>query len=157
MNSIGPDGTMALADALSSNESLTHLDLFGNPIGNEGGMHLASMLQINTTLESLNVGSCGLKTQALMSFCTVMRGNTTLLYLNLSDPLRAGIKDDTILHITKMIEVNNSLKRLSLAKHHFRDYEAENLSKVLGVNCKITELDLNWYENAIFTHALIQI
>lgn len=49
-NSIGAAGCRHLAKALTTNASVTHVNLNGNPIGNEGGMAIAEMLYVRLPL-----------------------------------------------------------------------------------------------------------
>jgi Ran GTPase-activating protein (RanGAP) involved in mRNA processing and transport len=42
-----------LIDAIGTNDSITHLDISGNNIGNKGAMALAKAIQTNQTLTHL--------------------------------------------------------------------------------------------------------
>jgi hypothetical protein len=54
-NSIGDNGTQALAEALRTNSSLTTLNLAGNSIGNNGAVALSEVLKTNSTLTTLEL------------------------------------------------------------------------------------------------------
>jgi hypothetical protein len=74
-NNIGPEGAIAIADSLLSNDSMKTASVTGNQIGNDGTACFAHILMINTAIESLlirNFGKDGLK--AFVANSTHMRG-----------------------------------------------------------------------------------
>ena len=54
-NEIGPEGAIAIADALKINTSIKELNLWKNKIGPEGAIAIADALKINTSIEELNL------------------------------------------------------------------------------------------------------
>lgn len=56
---MGDDGALALFDALRENTTLQDLVLYGNPIGTKGLLALATMLESNTSLKRIDaIGVC---------------------------------------------------------------------------------------------------
>ena len=60
-NSIGDDGTKAIAEALKVNPVLTNLDLEYNSIGDDGAKAIAEALKVNPVLTELNLKYNNLK------------------------------------------------------------------------------------------------
>ena len=54
-NNIDCRGAVALAQALSTNQTLTHLELFHNKIGDTGAKAFVKVLQCNKTLMILSL------------------------------------------------------------------------------------------------------
>jgi len=54
-NKLGPSGAKALAAALSTNHTLTHLDISNNFIGAEGSRYIAEIFPTNTTLKLVHL------------------------------------------------------------------------------------------------------
>ena len=81
-----------------------------------------------------------------MALCTALKSNRSITTLNLGDPLRRQVRDNTILHVTGMLDVNKGIRVLGLGKNGLGDQEAEHLAKALGVTCALQHLDLYWYD-----------
>jgi len=56
-NKVGPQGAIALADTISNNDSIAHINLRDNHIGDKGAKAWAQAVQKNETIEELNLGS----------------------------------------------------------------------------------------------------
>ncbi|XP_063298716.1 leucine-rich repeat-containing protein 34 [Pelobates fuscus] len=142
-NDIGTDGAAEIAKALYDNETLKSLRMTGNKMGNKGGMFFASMLQINLTLEELDLGDCDLGIQSLIAFSTVLRQNRSIKSINLNRPLFYALQEDTTIHISMMLKVNDTLQELHLSKHEMTDFGLERLCEALHKNVTLKYLDLS--------------
>ena len=83
---IALDTARSLTEILQINKSLTHLDLSKNPLSDSGARYIFESLQYNTTLVNLNLSHTGIT----------------------ADP-------DTARSLTKMLQVNKSLKHLDFS------------------------------------------
>ncbi|KAM6953784.1 leucine-rich repeat-containing protein 34 [Aplochiton taeniatus] len=141
-NDIESAGAEVLAKSLHHNNVLLSLRLTGNKIGNKGAMHFASMLQVNNTLQELDLADCDLTTQSVIAFAIVLASNRSLCSINLSRPLLFSLQEETIIHISRMLVVNHSLRELHLGKMGMTDTGLERLTEALQTNYSLRYLDL---------------
>ncbi|KAJ3050490.1 hypothetical protein HK097_008553 [Rhizophlyctis rosea] len=149
-NNIGSEGAGAIARALHVNDKLHTLNIGDNPLTDDGGMHFAEMLQINTTLRTLHLPHTSLRSTSLIAFSTVLRNNTSLQTLNIannathSSSLSQSLQNDTMMHISRMMCLNYTLRNIELAKMGITDWICvEYLSKAIRTNMRLTSLDLS--------------
>eukprot|EP00743_Colponemidia_sp_Colp-15_P005505 GILK01005921.1.p1 GENE.GILK01005921.1~~GILK01005921.1.p1 ORF type:complete len:710 (-),score=184.34 GILK01005921.1:174-2168(-) len=76
-NRIGPNGATAIANALRQNTTLVHLDLRWNDIGPTGGSALAQALQRNTTVVELLLSGNKLHEETLKQIDVSLHRNKT--------------------------------------------------------------------------------
>ena len=81
--------------------------LDGNTLQLKGGIQVAAMLQVNTSLTSLGLACTELSTDGVIAMATVLRGNSTLLSVDLSRPLLHSQLEETTIHISRMLKVQN--------------------------------------------------
>ncbi|XP_059900512.1 leucine-rich repeat-containing protein 34 [Gadus macrocephalus] len=141
-NNILADGAETVAKSLHNNQCILSVRLTGNKIGNRGGMCFASMLQINHTLQELDLADCDLGTQCVIAFAIVLKSNTSLLSLNISRPILFSRQDETAVHLSAMLRLNQTLRELHLGKMAFTDSGMERLAEGLRANQSLRYLDL---------------
>ncbi|XP_020364559.1 leucine-rich repeat-containing protein 34 isoform X1 [Oncorhynchus kisutch] len=141
-NDIQTDGAEYIAKSLTSNDALLSLRLTGNKIGNGGAMHFASMLQVNSTLQELDVADSDLGTQSVIAFAIVLNNNKSLRSVNISRPLLFSHQEETAVHLSGMLVVNQCLRELHLGKMGMTDYGVERLTDALRTNYTLKYLDL---------------
>ncbi|XP_059846987.1 leucine-rich repeat-containing protein 34 isoform X1 [Hypanus sabinus] len=141
-NDIGSNGAEWIAKALQVNQSLKHLRINGNKLGNKGGMHFATMLQLNKTLESVDLGDCDLGIQSLIGLATVLNHNKSLKAINVGRPLVYTLQEEMTVHMANMLQVNQSLQELHLAKMGIKDFGVQQLCEQLVKNKTLRFLDL---------------
>ncbi|KAJ3039897.1 hypothetical protein HDV00_011680 [Rhizophlyctis rosea] len=149
-NNIGSEGAGAIAKALHVNDKMHTLHLGSNPLKDEGGMHFAEMLQINTTLNTLHLPHASLSATSLIAFSTVLRNNTSLQTFNLSDnlspssSLTQSLANDVMMHISRMLCLNYTLRNIELAKMGITDWICvEYLTKAIKTNMRLMSVDLS--------------
>ncbi|KAJ3411472.1 hypothetical protein HDV05_002161 [Chytridiales sp. JEL 0842] len=149
-NNIGTEGCIALSQALMVNETLSTFDISYNPLMTEGGMHMASMLQVNNGLTRLYIAGCTLEASALIALSTVLQNNQFLEVLDISDNvsprnrLSQSMENDIMMHISKMIRINDTLNELYLSKMGISDWTMCNLlSSAIRSNTTLKTLDLS--------------
>ncbi len=117
---IDPSGIKIIISALTDNSILTRLNLGGNIIGNTGTKIIADFLKKNTTLKTLSLINSEIKTKsALQNITKALSMNTTLTELYLGDNA-LYCKDIGIFF--ESIKRNTSLKILELDQTGF-DYD----------------------------------
>ncbi|XP_034145307.1 leucine-rich repeat-containing protein 34 isoform X1 [Esox lucius] len=141
-NDIQTDGAEYLAKSLTTNSALRSLRLTGNKIGNHGAMHFARMLQVNTTLQELDLADSDLETQSVIAFAIVLNNNKSLRSVNISRPLLFSHMDEAAVHLSGMLQVNQSLRELHLGKMDLTDSGVERLTEALRTNYSLKYLDL---------------
>ena len=110
-NLIGRVGACSLAFALRDNTTLVRLDLTGNNIGDVGCQHLAGALHTNATLTMIKLFMCGIADAGVMAIANALRVNKTLARLELFD---LGIRDAGADALARSLRDNTTLAHLSI-------------------------------------------
>lgn len=142
-NDISKNGANYLAHSLFTAPSLKVLKVNGNKFGDEGGMFISKALKFNKTLQVLDLGDCDLKINSIISLATILRDHKYLKALTLNRPLLFSHQEETTVHISNMLKVNDTLEELHLRKFDIRDFGVKRLCEALEINCTLTYLDLN--------------
>uniref|UniRef100_A0A8B9T5S2 Leucine rich repeat containing 74A n=1 Tax=Anas platyrhynchos TaxID=8839 RepID=A0A8B9T5S2_ANAPL len=122
---LGPKGVKAIAIALVSNATVTHLELEDNGILAEGAIYMAEMLRENCSLQELNISNNHLGTEGAEAIASLLLDNASYLYaLQLSGGL----------HCTQVIAVegNYQVKKLDLSHNEFSEKGGQLLGQMLG-------------------------
>ncbi|TYZ64751.1 hypothetical protein PybrP1_004294 [[Pythium] brassicae (nom. inval.)] len=131
-NRLGGESCSLLCAALRDNTTLRKLDLSANPLRVDGGRAIAQLLASRESgLQELNIGSTEMEAENLIALSTVLRANTTLYTLNLDNPVVKSTEEEAVQHIGKMLQVNDTLRSLSLCKHKLTDDGAQVLAERL--------------------------
>jgi len=130
-------------EVMTTNKTLTHLDLDNSTLGETAGVFIAESLKTNNTLEFLSLQQCGLQPNAGIAIGEALKVNTTLTSLNLSYNLlkREGTKP-----IALGFEKNNTLKALYLSHAIFHKEGVLIFTEALKVNTALTVLDVSGNE-----------
>ncbi|ETE63493.1 hypothetical protein L345_10747, partial [Ophiophagus hannah] len=115
---LGPKGTKAIAIALVSNTTITHLELEDNWILAEGTTYLVQMLRENCYIQEMNISHNHLNKDGAEAICR-------MFYHNISN-----------------------IRSIRLAGNDFRDEAAPYFSESLIANYRVIELDLSYNEFA---------
>lgn len=168
-NGIDAAGAALLAEALEA-DTITHLDLSGNPLGAEGVQLVCAALVRNKSLRSLSLAGVGAASLGFHAIASVLDSHPSLSSLNLNvnafdDDAAAGfaaaLGHNTILTDLSLIHVeasdaalcsvagalmtNTALDRISLSRRKPDDLPvsvAETLCQALMVNQTLTCLQL---------------
>ncbi|XP_058477124.1 NLR family CARD domain-containing protein 3 isoform X2 [Solea solea] len=79
--SAGTSGVIAMADALTTNQTLQTLDLRGNTAGMEGAKALANAMKSNRSLKSLNLQENSLGMDGAIFIATALKANHQMTYI----------------------------------------------------------------------------
>ncbi|KAJ0409907.1 hypothetical protein P43SY_005801 [Pythium insidiosum] len=144
-NRLGAESCRLLCASLSENAAspLRRLSLSGNPLRVGGGHAIAALLASSSCrLEELQLGNTELEVENLIAIATALRSNRSLHTLNLDNPIVRTNEEEAIQHIGKMLQVNETLKALSLCKHQLTDHGAQVLAERLLDNQSLQSLAL---------------
>ena len=92
-NNFGPKTLTSLADSLTTNDVVRHVNLEGNPlVKNEAGGHdvagvgrLAEMLKVNNSLRYLNLFGCNIQSSGGHQLVSGLVGNAALIFLEVGN------------------------------------------------------------------------
>uniref|UniRef100_A0A3B3QAU8 Leucine rich repeat containing 34 n=1 Tax=Paramormyrops kingsleyae TaxID=1676925 RepID=A0A3B3QAU8_9TELE len=141
-NNIEAEGAELLAKSLRGNSTLRSLRMAGNKIASRGSMRFAAMLQVNSTLQALDVSDCDLDTQSLIGFTIALSTNKSIQAVDLSRPLLFSHQEEIMVHLARMLQVNQHLQELHLGQHGMTDSAVERLCEALRGNSVLRYLDL---------------
>ena len=139
-NFIGDARAAGLAEALKSNTTLTVLNMSDNQIDDVVAAGLAEALKSNTALTVLNMSANHIDDAGAASLAEALKSHTTLTVLNMSDNLihAAGAAG-----LAEALKSNTTLTELNMADNRIYDAGAAGLAEALKSNTTLTELNLS--------------
>ncbi|NXE76867.1 LR74A protein, partial [Cochlearius cochlearius] len=141
---LGPKGAKAIAIALVSNATVTHLELEDNCILAEGAICIAEMLRENSSLQKLNLSNNHLDTAGAEAIASLLLDNMSYLHaLQLSGGLYAP-KQSHCLCTFVSLQGNYQVKELDLSHNEFHEKGGQLLGQMLASNTTLEILDLSW-------------
>ncbi|NXU71222.1 LR74A protein, partial [Oreotrochilus melanogaster] len=139
---LGPKGVKAIAIALVSNTTITHLELEDNCILAEGAICIAEMLQENSSLQELNMSNNHLDTAGAKAIASLLLDNTSYLHaLKLSGN---NFGEETAPYFAEALTANYQVKELDLSHNEFSEKGGQLLGQMLASNTTLEILDLSW-------------
>uniref|UniRef100_A0A1X7SJM7 Uncharacterized protein n=1 Tax=Amphimedon queenslandica TaxID=400682 RepID=A0A1X7SJM7_AMPQE len=110
------DDILSFIFQLSTNKSLTMLQISNDSISDDGVVALAQSLQYNETLEYLQLQyNRGITSACAQSIAKLLNSNKTLTYLNLYD---TNIDSHGAVILSESLQTNNTLNLLWLDRQH---------------------------------------
>uniref|UniRef100_A0A8B9N103 Leucine rich repeat containing 74A n=1 Tax=Accipiter nisus TaxID=211598 RepID=A0A8B9N103_9AVES len=123
---LGPKGVKAIAIALVSNTTVTHLELEDNCILAEGAICITEMLRENSSLQELNMSNNHLDTAGAEAFASLLLDNMSYLHtLQLSGGSHC-------LCTFVSLQGNYQVKELDLSHNEFSEKGGQLLGQMLG-------------------------
>ena len=111
-----PDDILSFSSQLSTNKSLTFLQLTQRSMSDDGVIALVQSLQYNKTLQVLYLYyNSGITSACAQSLAELLLTNNTLYLLDLH---RTNIDTDGVMILMESLKTNNTLKQLRLDKQH---------------------------------------
>ncbi|KAF1491669.1 Leucine-rich repeat-containing protein 74A, partial [Megadyptes antipodes antipodes] len=143
---LGPKGVKAIAIALVSNATVTHLELEDNCILAEGAICIAEMLRENSCLQELNISNNHLDTAGAEAIARLLLDNMSYLHtLQLSGGLWLQLAGRShCLCIFVSLQGNYRVKELDLSHNEFYEKGGQLLGQMLASNTTLEILDLSW-------------
>ncbi|KAF1543441.1 Leucine-rich repeat-containing protein 74A, partial [Eudyptes moseleyi] len=143
---LGPKGVKAIAIALVSNTTVTHLELEDNCILAEGAICIAEMLRENSSLQELNISNNHLDTAGAEAIASLLLDNMSYLHtLQLSGGLWLQLAGRSHCLCTFVsLQGNYQVKELDLSHNEFYEKGGQLLGQMLASNTTLEILDLSW-------------
>ncbi|XP_076199638.1 leucine-rich repeat-containing protein 74A [Aptenodytes patagonicus] len=139
---LGPKGVKAIAIALVSNATVTHLELEDNCILAEGAICIAEMLRENSSLQELNISNNHLDTAGAEAIASLLLDNMSCLHtLQLSGN---NFGEQTAPYFAEALMGNYQVKELDLSHNEFYEKGGQLLGQMLASNSTLEILDLSW-------------
>ncbi|NWW85599.1 LR74A protein, partial [Rhynochetos jubatus] len=139
---LGPKGVKAIAIALVSNATITHLELEDNCILAEGAICIAEILRKNTSLQELNISNNHLDTAGAEAIASLLLDNMSYLHaLQLSGN---NFGEETAPYFAEALMGNYQVKELDLSHNEFCEKGGQLLGQMLSNNATLEILDLSW-------------
>ncbi|NXN71926.1 LR74A protein, partial [Himantopus himantopus] len=140
---LGPKGVKAIAIALVSNATVTHLELEDNCILAEGAICIAEMLRENSSLQELNISNNHLDTAGAEAIASLLLDNLSYLHaLQLSGGLYLARSYCLCTYVS--LQGNYQVKELDLSHNEFSEKGGQLLGQMLASNTTLEILDLSW-------------
>ncbi|NXV16946.1 LR74A protein, partial [Cepphus grylle] len=141
---LGPKGVKAIAIALVSNTTITHLELEDNCILAEGAICIAEMLRENSSLRKLNISNNNLGRAGAKAIASLLLDNMSSLHaLQLSGGLYLGRRSHCLCMFVSL-QGNYQVKELDLSHNEFSEKGGQLLGQMLASNTTLEILDLSW-------------
>eukprot|EP00761_Pharyngomonas_kirbyi_P010448 gb/GECH01010468.1/.p1 GENE.gb/GECH01010468.1/~~gb/GECH01010468.1/.p1 ORF type:complete len:345 (+),score=75.43 gb/GECH01010468.1/:1-1035(+) len=143
-NKITSKGVKVLCQSLESGCDINMLDLSDNDIGEEGTNYICQWLQSESVkVKRLLLNNTNINESCLIHIFSTLGINETLEVLEIERPLIRQQTTETMLHLIKALETNQSLFHLNLGKHDLQDETLDLLLQGLLENRRITYLNLS--------------
>lgn len=150
-NTIGPQGFLDLAEALTLNQTLRFLEAGNNQPGDSGVVRMAAVLCDNIALEGLDIHSCCVSDIGIEALAEVLSHNQTLTGLNLDCN---KISDNGLTALAEGLRKKVSvLRHLDLQGNLFGEEGKAVVADALRFNCCLQELygiDLFPFASTVF-------
>jgi Ran GTPase-activating protein (RanGAP) involved in mRNA processing and transport len=133
-----------LGSMLEHNTCLTHMSI--HTILLEGVNFIAQGLSKNACLRHLDLSRNILMEEDLQALGQALRVNTTLETLLLQQVKVPDMPDDYLVHVLEPLAHNTTLKHLDISDNYLTDVEAKALAKALETSCRLHYLDISEHE-----------
>ena len=112
-NRIGPEAGPSLAHLVETNQSLTELDIVGNPeLTEKGVLPIIAALPFNTSIRQLDLGTCGMSDRSLQLLSSALRDNHSLTSLYIAGETNT-FSDAGLAAFLSSVENHPSLRSIS--------------------------------------------
>lgn len=167
-NLLGPKGSIALADCLKNNHTLTsicikgvnlssgasafkellcnntsllHIDLSGNSLEIEGAREIAKGIEVNSTLQVLRLGGNSLGNRGAVSLAEAISKNNECHLQELDLQLNV-IADEAMAELCKALAASKTIRTIGLSYNHLGITGLKKLAGLLQTSKLITSLNL---------------
>lgn len=146
-NAIGPQGCLAVCQALVQCPTLRRLDFSHNPLGRDGGLMVVELLQGSPNLSELFLQDTESDIDVIVAVATtLLAGGLRLKVCNVENPRILTLQEDHTVHLGRMLRVNTYLSEVHLGKLRMRDEGVRQLVSFLLENKTLRTLSLRCNE-----------
>lgn len=128
---IGGEWGLALASNLTTNTSLTELNLYDAGLDDGAGAALFAALAENRKLQKLRVGMNGLGEASCLAMTRALRGMSALRVLSLDGNQPLGDAGSSMTDVFKAVRASTSLQELDLEKCRLTEAHAAGIALML--------------------------
>ena len=133
-----------LVDALTTNTTITTLEITGCDIHDIGAHAIGTMLMTNTTITSLSIRFDDITGEGIHTIATMLTTNTTITQLDL---MHNNLRNEGAILIANMLAVNTTLTILNLCINNIGDNGIRAIADALRRNKKTKVRHLYLYNN----------
>jgi Ran GTPase-activating protein (RanGAP) involved in mRNA processing and transport len=139
-NSIGPEGTLSIAEMLKVNRFLKTVRLDRNGIGVEGAQYIGDALRVNSSLSSLFLGDNHLYVGGSRYIAEALKFNRSLLHLSLCGSM---IGNEGVNCFAEALKFNASLQKLDISANNIVNLEgSQGIANLLRNNSHLESISL---------------
>ncbi|KAL0229657.1 hypothetical protein GEMRC1_009722 [Eukaryota sp. GEM-RC1] len=151
-NSIGPEGAIAIAEALKVNSSLSTINLYNNSIGPEGAIAIAEALKVNSSVSTINLYNNSIGPEGAIAIAEALKVNSSVSTINLHSN---SIGNEGAIAIAAALKVNSSVSTINLHSNSIGNEGAIAIAAALKVNSSVSTINL--HSNSIGNEGAIAI
>ena len=150
--SIWGEGVVCLAKAFEKNSTLKKFSITHNPIGSEGAVAFAGMLATNKSLTELDMWGCNIQGEGTVSLVKALETNSTVREFHISfNP----IGSEGAVAFADMLATDKSLTEVSMRQCDIQKEDAAAFASMLKKNqCLKT---LNLYDNNVGVKGALEL
>lgn len=153
-DNIGTRGFIALSNAIALNKNITRIKIEDNPIGHADAKALAHALRENKNIEYLKIVCSDIDDTSATILAKALALNSSLTKLNFSSNAIGNAGFASLVEAT-IKDSSNKLNRIELPRNHIQDAGLIELSKALTLNTSLTKVRLSY--NDIKGSGLVQL
>ncbi|CAF0804198.1 unnamed protein product [Didymodactylos carnosus] len=135
--SISAEGAKVIAEALKTNQTLTHLYMENNNISDAGAKAIAEALKTNQTLTHLYMENNNISDAGAKAIAEALKTNQTLTVLGIQNN---NISDAGAKVIAEALKTNQTLTHLYMSNNNISDAGAKAIAEALKTNQTLTHL-----------------
>ena len=147
-NSLGPEGTLAIAEGLQRNETLQELDISGTNCSGNSAIQIAISLQANKSLRVLNISDNKIGTVGSEELASSLYQNVTLKCLKMD---RTSSNAENFESFTQMVPFFPALQTLHVCDSSIPSHLIVSMCKGIrnSRHSALCELKIHRYDTAI--------
>ncbi|KAL0245000.1 hypothetical protein GEMRC1_009080 [Eukaryota sp. GEM-RC1] len=128
-NSIGPEGAIAIAEALKVNSSVSRIYLHNNSIGPEGAIAIAEALKLNSSVSDIYLHNNSIGPEGAIAIAEALKVNSSVSVtrINLSNN---SIGPEGAIAIAEALKLNSSVTRIDLGNNSIDSQTQQSLKSL---------------------------
>ena len=138
-NPIGSEGSVAFADMLATNKSLTELNMSKCSIQGEGAVCLAKALEKNSTLKKFGINHNPIGSEGAVAFAGMLATNKSLAELNMWG---CNIQGEGAVSLVKALEKNSTVREFHISCNPIGSEGAVAFADMLATDKSLTEVSM---------------